>query len=136
MNMGPSSKDQAAMLSFFHLTVFEAMMRLKSGTLAADELELPQSSLSRHLQTLRDHFNDPLFVRTRNGMIPTSVAHSVAKGVEEALRIYRTGLCERRSFDPSISDRNFRIAAPHLGHYFILPLAHRHPVHYSPTHTF
>src|SRR3546814_16372582 len=31
------------MLSFFHLTVFEAMMRLKSVTLAADELELPGS---------------------------------------------------------------------------------------------
>src|SRR3546814_1168027 len=43
MNMLPSSRDQAAMLSFFHLTVFEAMMRLKSVTLAADELELPGS---------------------------------------------------------------------------------------------
>src|SRR3546814_17350806 len=76
MNMLPSSRDQAAMLSFFHLTVFEAMMRLKSVTLAADELELPQSSLSRNLQTLRDHFNDPLFVRTSNGMLPTSVAQT------------------------------------------------------------
>ncbi|KEQ50223.1 LysR family transcriptional regulator, partial [Sphingobium chlorophenolicum] len=114
MNMLPTSRDQAAMLSFFHLTVFEAMMRLKSVTLAADELELPQSSLSRNLQTLRDHFNDPLFVRTRNGMVPTSVAQSIAKGVEEALRIYRTGLCERRRFDPSSSERNFRIAASDL----------------------
>src|SRR3546814_7706927 len=134
--MLPSSRDQAAMLSFFHLTVFEAMMRLKSVTLAADELELPQSSLSRNLQTLRDHFNDPLFVRTRNGMIPTSVAQSVAKGVEEALRIYRTGLCERRSFDPSISERNFRIAASDLGHYCIMPLVQRHSVNSAPNVTF
>src|SRR3546814_1518959 len=91
------------------------MMRLKSVTLAADELELPQSSLSRNLSALREHFNDPLFVRTRNGMVPTSIAQSVAKGVEEALRIYRNGLCGRQSFDPALSERNFRIAASDLG---------------------
>lgn len=136
MNMLPTSRDQAAMLSFFHLTVFEAMMRLKSVTLAADELELPQSSLSRNLQTLRDHFNDPLFVRTRNGMVPTSVAQSIAKGVEEALRIYRTGLCERRRFDPSSSERNFRIAASDLGHYCIMPLVQKHSVETAPNVTF
>src|SRR3546814_19842539 len=96
------------------------MMRLKSVTLAADELELPQSSLSRNLQTLRYHFNDPLFVRTRNGMIPTSVAQSVSKGVAETLRIYRPGLFARRSFDPSIPVRSLRFASLDLGYYFIM----------------
>ncbi|EQB02618.1 MULTISPECIES: LysR family transcriptional regulator [Sphingobium] len=127
--MLPTSRDPAAMLSFFHLSVFEAMMRLKSVTLAADELELPQSSLSRNLSALREHFNDPLFVRTRNGMVPTSIAQSVAKGVEEALRIYRNGLCGRQSFDPALSERNFRIAASDLGHYCIMPLVQRHSAH-------
>src|SRR3546814_19536421 len=69
-------------------------------------------------------------------MIPTSVAQSVAKGVEEALRIYRTGLCERRSFDPSISERNFRIAASDLGHYCIMPLVQRHSVNSAHNVTF
>ncbi|ATE63638.1 LysR family transcriptional regulator [Rhizorhabdus dicambivorans] len=136
MNMLPTSRDQASMLSFFHLTVFEAMMRLKSVTMAADELDLPQSSLSRNLQTLREHFNDQLFVRTRNGMVPTSVAQSVAKGVEEALIIYRTGLCERRRFDPGTSERNFRIAASDLGHYCIMPLVQRHSVDCAPNISF
>ncbi|EZP83956.1 LysR family transcriptional regulator [Novosphingobium resinovorum] len=136
MNTLPTSRDPAAQLSFFHLSVFEAMMKLKSVTLAANELELPQSSLSRNLHTLREHFNDQLFIRTRNGMIPTSVAQSIAKGVEEALRIYRTGLCERRQFDPAESERNFRIAASDLGQYYMMPLVRRHSIDVAPDVSF
>ncbi|MBJ7437792.1 MAG: LysR family transcriptional regulator [Sphingopyxis sp.] len=122
MNILASGRDRAASLSFFHLTVFNAIMRLKSVTMAADELELPQSSLSRNLQTLREHFNDQLFIRTRQGMVPTAVAQSLAKDIEEALRIFRFSLSERREFDPETSQRNFRISASDLGHYCILPL--------------
>jgi DNA-binding transcriptional LysR family regulator len=132
MNMLSSGRDQAAALSFFHLVVFEAMMRLKSVTMAADELELPQSSLSRNLQALRQHFNDPLFVRTKGGMVPTSVAQSLSKGIEEALRIYRSSLSERRAFEPATSHRNFRIAASDLGHYCIMPLVLRHSATCAP----
>lgn len=132
MNIMASGRDQAATLSFFHLTVFEAMMRLKSVTMAADLLDLPQSSLSRNLQTLREHFNDALFVRTRQGMVPTAVAQSLAKGVEEALRVYRQSLSERRSFDPAESRRNFRISASDLGHYCILPLIIRRAIGPAP----
>src|SRR3546814_18851697 len=69
-------------------------------------------------------------------MVPTAIAQSVAKGVEEALRIYRNGLCGRQSFDPSLSERNFRIAASDLGHYCIMPLVQRHSVNSAPNVTF
>lgn len=136
MTMSATGYGQTTTLSFFHLSVFEATMRLKSVTLAAEELDVPQSSLSRNLHSLRQHFNDPLFVRTRNGMVPTSVAQSVAKGIEDALRIYRNSLCGRRTFDPAVSARNFRIAASDLGHYCIMPLVQRHSADTAPNVTF
>src|SRR3546814_5381249 len=55
------------MLSFMHLTVFEAIMRTKSVSLAAETLDVPQPTLSRYLKQLRDHFGNQLFVRTRTG---------------------------------------------------------------------
>lgn len=112
-------------LSFFHLIVFETVLRLKSVTLAADELDMPQSSLSRNLHALRRHFGDVLFVRTRNGMEPTLVAQAMFKGVAEALDVYRTCLSGRAEFDPESSERNFFIAASDLGHAYILPFLHR-----------
>src|SRR3546814_9930222 len=59
------------MLSFMHLTVFEAIMRTKSVSLAAETLDVPQPTLSRYLKQLRDHFGNQLFVRTRTGLEPT-----------------------------------------------------------------
>lgn len=109
------------MLSFFHLTVFETMFRLKSVTLASEALDIPQPTLSRHLKFLRDHFHDPLFVRTRSGMEPTSIAQSASIAIAEALEIYRTRLNGDDHFDPSESRREFLIAASDTGHLTILP---------------
>lgn len=132
MGTRPSSQNQMVSLSFFDLTVFDAMMRLRSVTLAADELELPQSSMSRYVQALREHFSDVLFVRTRNGMVPTSVALSVARSVEETLTVYHRSLSRRRTFDPKSSRRIFRVAASDLGQLYIVPLMQRRSSEKAP----
>src|SRR3546814_14139262 len=69
------------MLSFLHLTVFETLLRLKSVTQAAEALDLPQPTLSRHLKYLRSHFDNPLFVRTSKGLEPTAMAMSLAGAI-------------------------------------------------------
>src|SRR3546814_13005975 len=38
--------------------------------------------------------------------------------------------------DPSIAERNFRIAASYLGHYCIMPLVQRHSLNSAPNVTF
>jgi DNA-binding transcriptional LysR family regulator len=111
----------ATSISFVHLTVFEALMRLKSVTQAAEALDMPQPTLSRHLQHLRKHFGNPLFVRTRTGFEPTSAALTAAAGVSAALEIFRTQLVADASFDPEASRRNFLIAASDVGHLLTLP---------------
>ncbi|WP_145203716.1 LysR family transcriptional regulator [Sphingobium sp. B2] len=109
------------MLSFLHLTVFEALMRLKSVTQAAEALDMPQPTISRHLRHLREHFDNPLFVRTSHGFEPTSIAISAAAGVSEALEIYRTRLVSDSIFEAGSSRRNFFIAASDMGHLLTLP---------------
>src|SRR3546814_8402526 len=69
------------MLSFLHLTVVETLLRLKSVTQAAEALDLPQPTLSRHLKYLRSHFDNPLFVRTSKGLEPTAMAMSIAGAI-------------------------------------------------------
>src|SRR3546814_20698467 len=100
------------MLAFMHLTVFEAIMRTKSVSLAAETLDVPQPTLSRYLKQLRDHFGNQLFVRTRTGLEPTSTAISSAPAVPQALELYPTRLSGEPSFAPFTPDRDFPMA-PH-----------------------
>lgn len=59
------------------LVALDALLRHSSVSLAAEELDLQVSSLSRLLQTMRSHFNDPLFSRTGRGLAPTPLAETL-----------------------------------------------------------
>ena len=59
------------------LVALDALLRHSSVSLAAEELNLQVSSLSRLLQTMRVHFNDPLFSRTGRGLAPTPLAEQL-----------------------------------------------------------
>src|SRR3546814_13101866 len=109
------------MLSFMHLTVFEAIMRTKSVSLAAETLDVPQPTLSRYLKQLRDHFGNQLFVRTRPGLEPTSIAISSAPAVSQALALYRTPLRGEPPFDPLTPHRAFQIPDSAVGHRLLHP---------------
>ena len=53
------------------LRVFDAILETRSVTVAASTLGLTQSAVSHQLARLRDAFDDPLFVRTTEGTVPT-----------------------------------------------------------------
>jgi DNA-binding transcriptional LysR family regulator len=108
-------------IDFYHLTVFESLLKLKSVSLAAESLDIPQPTLSRYLAQLRKHFGDPLFVRTHDGMEPTTVALSLRGPIAESLAIFRNRLSGSSEFDPATSTRNFHIAASDIGHLLVLP---------------
>src|SRR3546814_13996336 len=96
-------------------------MRTTSLSLASETLDVPQPTLSRYLKQLRDHFGNQLFVRTRTGLEPTSIAISSAPAVSQALEPYRTRLSGEPSSDPLTSDRDFHIATSHVGQPLGLP---------------
>ena len=67
------------------LRVFDAILETRSVTIAASTLSLTQSAVSNQLARLRDAFDDPLFVRTSEGMVPTPRAEAIADPIRKSL---------------------------------------------------
>lgn len=56
------------------LVFFDALMREKNVSRAAETLEISQPALSNALSRLRKQLDDPLFIRASHGMRPTEKA--------------------------------------------------------------
>src|SRR5580765_3022917 len=98
------------------LTVFDAILRTRSVTMASAQVGLTQSATSNALNRLRQVFDDPLFVRTAgSGMAPTPRAEQLAAPIREALDRIRSTLDLRQVFDPATSDRTFRLFMTDVG---------------------
>ena len=67
------------------LRVFDAILETRSVATTASALSLTQSAVSNQLARLRDAFDDPLFVRTREGMVPTPRAMAIAEPMRKSL---------------------------------------------------
>lgn len=106
------------------LRVFDILMEVRSVTRAADRLGLTQSAVSHALGRLREQLNDPLFVRSRNGLRPTQRANEIATAVREGLTLLRDAISEQE-FDPAISNHSFTISASSYFCATLLPLVIR-----------
>lgn len=91
------------------LVVFDAVMRERNVTRAADRLSLSQPALSHALNRLRSLMDDQLFLRTPAGMEPTPRAEQFAGPVRRALDELSLAL-EPDRFDPATAERSFRLA--------------------------
>ena len=89
--------------------VFDAVYRSGSLTQAAVDLGVSQPAVSQALGRLRQHFDDPLFVRSGRGVVPTPLAKSVIVRVQDALSMLGATVTEGLSFDPASSDRTLTI---------------------------
>ncbi len=103
------------------LVAFEAMMQERSVTRAARRLALSQSAMSHTLRRLRDLFDDELFVRVGQEMIPTPRADRMAGAVRAALSGIGELLRTTEGFRPAKSTATFRIAAFDFAHVTLLP---------------
>lgn len=90
--------------------VFEAILREGGITAAARALSLSQPAVSHALRRLRDHLDDPLFLRQGQAMVPTPLARSLAGPIREALGGLEKSLRELDRFDPRTAKRRFTIA--------------------------
>jgi len=98
----------AARVDLNLLLVFEAVLRTRNTTSAAIDLDITQSAVSNALNRLRKTVNDPLFVRTAEGMAPTPKAEAIAPQLLASLDQIRQTLFEPPKFDPGTSRRSFR----------------------------
>ena len=76
--MNKGQRRDLASIDLNLLVVFDAIVKDRNVTLAASRVGLSQPAMSSALARLRKTFNDPLFVRTRGGMLPTPYAQLLA----------------------------------------------------------
>jgi DNA-binding transcriptional LysR family regulator len=91
------------------LRVLDTLLELRSTTAAGERLGLSQPAVSAALRRLRDHLEDEILVREGNGMVLTAFARSLQLPVREALGALEQALSGGPQFDPTRSDRTFRI---------------------------
>ena len=92
------------------LRVFDHLFRARQLTRAARQLGLSQPAVSRSLARLRVLFGDPLFVKSKTGMLPTPRAEQVASGVRDVLQRAQA-LTLPTEFDPATLERAFVIGS-------------------------
>jgi DNA-binding transcriptional LysR family regulator len=91
------------------LVAFLVLMEERSVSRAAQRLYLGQPAVSGALARLRQLFDDPLLVRGRLGMQPTSRALQLEARFRPALMAIQGGLLAESGFDPASSDQTFVI---------------------------
>ena len=104
--------------------VFDAIYRERSVTRVAVQLNLTQPAVSNALSRLRQTFDDPLFVRTPQGMAPTPVANIVVTDIRNALDLLDRSVGVSARFDPVHSEQVFRLGMNDLAESLVLPRLH------------
>ena len=94
------------------LVLFEAVIAERHVGRTAERLHLTPSAVSHGLGRLRRLFNDPLFLRTPKGVVPTARAEELLTPIEEILARVRHVVSTAQPFDPATSTRRFTIGAP------------------------
>lgn len=111
------------------LVAFEAVGRLGSATLAATELSLTQSAVSRQLKSLEDQIGAPLLSRAGRGLILTPKGHTYMREVRTVLRHLAQATISART-DATSGTLDLAIL-PAFGMHWLAPhlrdFARRHP---------
>lgn len=94
------------------LVLFEVVLEERHVGRSADRLSLSSSAVSHGLGRLRRLLNDPLFMRTPKGVVPTDRAMELAGPVTDLLERARGVIATAEPFDPATSSRRFTVGAP------------------------
>ena len=103
------------------LVYLDALLRERNVTQAANQLSLSQPAMSNGLRRLRELFDDPLLVRTSDGMTPTERALELEPVVREVLSKIDKAVQPRSDFEPDQAQRVFRIMASDYGEATLFP---------------
>ena len=114
------------------LVYFSVLLREGNVTKAAEHLGLSQPAMSNGLRRLRKVFNDPLLVRTSNGMMPTDKAKELQPQVQAVLSQIELFVQPTIEFDPSSSKRLFRVMASDYAETTLLPRVRTRMIEEAP----
>lgn len=103
------------------LTLFEVVLEEGHVGRAAERMHITPSAVSHGLGRLRRLLNDPLFLKTPRGVVPTARAMELASPISEVLARARSVISSAEPFDPASSTRRFVIGAPDGASAVLLP---------------
>jgi len=103
------------------LVLLEAVLEERHVGRAAERMNLTPSAVSHGLGRLRRLLNDPLFLRTPKGVVPTERAVELAPAIADILARARRVVSASAPFDPATSKRCFTIGAPDAVSAVMLP---------------
>lgn len=103
------------------LIYLDVLLREKNVTRAANQLNITQPAMSNGLKRLRNLFNDPILVRTSDGMVPTERARTLAPTIRKILLELEEALQGEEEFNEKSSSRVFRIMASDYAASTLLP---------------
>lgn len=93
------------------LSAFLVLMEEQSVTRAAERLFITQPAMSVKLNRLRELFDDPLFVRTQKGYVPTLKALELVAPIERALEEISDTIFAT-PFEPASANTSISIQVP------------------------
>jgi DNA-binding transcriptional LysR family regulator len=107
LNQISLSKVDLNLLVLFHTVLEEGHVARAAG-----RLNLTPSAVSHSLGRLRYLLNDPLFLRTPKGVVPTARALELGEPVADILARVARVMASAAPFDAATSNRRFVIGAP------------------------
>lgn len=107
-------------LDIKQIRILIALIELKSLSQVAKKMGLTQQAISEQLRKLRDTFDDLLFIRQGNKMVPTTKALSLQVPAQEVLNKIEDMLAPDE-FNPSEFEGIFTISATDYAIHALLP---------------
>ncbi len=108
------------------LEYLDVLLRERNVTRAASHLGLSQPAMSNGLRRLRVLFDDPLLIRTSEGMTPTERANDLQPMIRDVLATVDRAVQPQADFEASTAERVFRIMASDYAESTIFPnILHR-----------
>ncbi len=104
------------------MVYLDVLLRERNVTRAAEQLGITQPAMSNGLRRLRELFNDPLLIRTSEGMTPTERALELQPLIRDALLAMEKTLRPSEAFEPGCSQRVFRVMASDYAESTLIPL--------------
>ena len=108
-------------LEITHLRLLASLFETKNLAHTAREIGLSPSAASHALAKVRKLLDDPLFISSREGLVPTPYGDRISNAAKRALEVLSAGMEIHASFDPSSTRRRFSVYLSQAGQIVFLP---------------
>lgn len=117
--------------SFLELRLLQELVKERSLTAAAVKLSLTVPTASHYLAHLRQIFGDKLFIKAKEGLVPTSRVQELAGKTLEAICALES-LVTEEEFDLAHANRTIRIGCVDNAPYSLFPTLIKYILDHAP----